>query len=346
MSLDAGREPGAAISEPESDLGKPVPKKSRWRLAAWSGTTAAVGLVVLYLVIASISAHVLTLPRSCPVRLDPSRISTRHEPWSAVCEDGVKLKGWFFPSVSVEAGPRPLIVLVHGLGQSRQSLAGQARGLVELGYNVLLFDLRGHGESDPERISLGHRERRDLRAVLKWAGKHGFPPERTGWVGYSMGGAALLMEAADNPKIRVVAVDSAFGNLPEVLDPQLSVESGLPRFFNPGILFAAAWLFDTPVADLLPAESARKWRDRPLLLIHGEADRLVPKRQAQAIARAAGPTCQTVFVPHACHCGAYKYDPRSYVNRLDQFFREHLAPWTADLCRGDGPGTVQCFAGP
>ena len=52
------------------------------------------------------------------------------------------------------------------MGDSWANMAAIGQGLHKLKYDVLLFDLRGHGVSDPARLSMGRRERRDIQAVL------------------------------------------------------------------------------------------------------------------------------------------------------------------------------------
>ena len=49
-----------------------------------------------------------------------------------------------------------------------------------------------------------------------------------------MGGSTILMEAARNPLIQVAVIDSPYGNLPELLNKELSRHSGLPRLVQPG----------------------------------------------------------------------------------------------------------------
>jgi pimeloyl-ACP methyl ester carboxylesterase len=203
-------------------------------------------------------------------------------------------------------------------------MAGIARDLHRRGYAVLLFDLRGHGQSDPSRLSMGRLERRDLRAALDWARREGYPPGRIGWVGYSLGASTVLMEGAENRDIRAAVLDSPFGNLPELLDRQLAAYSGLPRAFNPGILLAARLAFGVRTDDLVPARAASKWRDRPLLLIHGDADSTVPVRQARQIARAAGPRCRALLIPGVEHVEAYRVNPVGYIANVDRFFRQNL----------------------
>ena len=253
--------------------------------------------------------------------MDPLAVSAEATAWSVKTEDGVTLRGWYHPTPE----RRQLVVIVHGLWSSWDEMAGLGRDLHERGYDVLLFDLRGHGQSDPSRVFMGRRERSDLRAVLKWAESGGFSADRIGWVGFSMGASTLLMEAAQNSRIRVAVLDSAFGNLPELLDGQLSQHSHLPRWFNPGILAAARLAYGVRTDDLIPIRSAKSWGSRPLLLIHGEADMTVPVRQARLLASAAGPTCRTVVLPGIDHVKAYESDPENYVSAVDAFFRRNLS---------------------
>jgi len=289
------------------------------RCLGW-GTPALFGAV--YLGVSLLRAEVLTRPHNHPLRVDPHAVSAEATPWKVRTADGVTLRGWYHPT----GGRRHLVVLVHGMWSSWDELAGLGRDLHARGYDVLLFDLRGHGQSDPSRLFMGRRERGDLRAVLAWAAAQGFESDRIGWVGFSMGGSTVLMEAAHNPDIRVAVLDSPYGNLPELLDGQLARHSNLPRWFNPGILAAARVAYGVRTDDLIPTRSARSWGRRPLLLIHGGADSTVPVRQARLIARAAGPSCQAVVLPGVEHTQAYRTDPEQYVAAVDTFFRHNLAP--------------------
>jgi uncharacterized protein len=205
-------------------------------------------------------------------------------------------------------------------------MAALGRDLHAHGYDVLLFDLRGHGRSDPARLSMGRRERGDLRAVLTWADRQGFSADRIGWVGQSMGASIIVMEAAQNPKIQVAVLDSPYGHLPELLNEQLPKYSRLPSWFNPGILTAAHLAYGIRTDDLIPTRSARLWGRRPLLLIHGEADSIVPVNQAIRLARAAGPSCLTITLPGVEHVQAYEANPRGYVAAVDSFFQRNLSP--------------------
>ena len=274
-----------------------------------------------YAGISTMTAHILTRPNNRPNTTDPYEVSPDVLAWSARTADGLTLRGWYCPTVR----HRRLIVLVHGMGGSRDEMARIGHDLHEEGYDVLLFDLRGHGLSDRSRLYMGGRERVDLRAVLDWANHQGYPSDRVGWLGYSMGASTLLMEAAQNNKIRAAVLDSPFSNLPELLDSQLTRHSHLPKWFNPGILAAARLAFGVRTDNLVPLRSALRWGRRPMLLIHGEADSIVPVAQARQIARAIGPTCQAVILPGVEHVGAYNRGPGRYIAAVDRFFDRNLA---------------------
>ena len=68
----------------------------------------------------------------------------------------------------------------------------RARFLHGAGYTVLLYDSRAHGESDGSRITFGHLESLDARAMLGFL-RRAAPGERLGVIGISRGGAAVLL---------------------------------------------------------------------------------------------------------------------------------------------------------
>ncbi len=282
---------------------------------------AVVLCVVGYVVLSIVIAHILTRPNNRPNGFDPKQISPAITRWSTTTADGLTIRGWYAPTPA----SRRLIVLVHGLGGSLDEMSEIGRDLHARGFGVLVFDLRGHGQSDPSRLYLGSRERGDVRAVLEWATKQGFTPDRIGWLGHSMGGATLIMEGERNPQIQALVIDSAYGNLPKLLDRQLSDSSGLPRWFNPGILLAARLFFGVRTDNLMPVQSIRNWGDRPLFLIHGERDSIVPIGQAHEIIATAGPKCETMILPDVEHVGAYHADPQRYIDAVGGFFDRNLA---------------------
>jgi pimeloyl-ACP methyl ester carboxylesterase len=323
-SGDHGGCPFSARSHDKEEVTMAAECKSR-SLRSAAALILVLGSILvgsLYTGISLFTADRLTRPTNRPLHFDPRRLHPDAEAWSVRTVDGLTLRGWYLPT----ADRRHLIALVHGMWSSWLEMAALGRDLHRHGFDVLLFDLRGHGQSDPSRLYLGRRERADIRAVMDWGRSRGFASDRIGWLGYSMGGSTVLMEAARNPDIQVAVVDSPYGDLPKLLEKELSRHSGLPAWFNPGILLAARFVYGVRTDDLVPIKFARAWGERPLLLIHGESDSIVPVRQARELAQAAGSSCLTMTLPGVDHVQAYDRDPQEYVRVVGRFFDEHLSP--------------------
>jgi pimeloyl-ACP methyl ester carboxylesterase len=111
-------------------------------------------------------------------------------PVAFTAEDGVRLAG---DSRGPEDGP--LVVLLHGGGQTRHAWTRTATRLAGEGYHVVTYDARGHGDSDwsPDGDYALPRHGMDLLAVLRTLG------EPAGLVGASMGGTSSLIAASDAP---------------------------------------------------------------------------------------------------------------------------------------------------
>ena len=162
---------------------------------------------------------------------------------------------------------------------------------------------------------------------MAWAFARGSRHDRIGWLGYSMGGSTVLMEAARNPQIQVAVLDSPYGDLPKLLKTQLQQHSGLPSWFNPGILLAARWVYGVRTDDLVPTRFARGWGERPLLLIHGESDTIVPVSQAKELARAAGRILPDEDAARRrSRPGLSKATRRATCRLSGAFFNDHLSP--------------------
>lgn len=121
--------------------------------------------------------------------------------------DGLTIRGWFIPSP--KQSDRTLIIC-HGLGANRSNFLPYCAVGDELGANVLMFDFRGHGDSDGYTVTFGYREKLDVLAALDFlrAQKPDQAREVFG-LGISMGSSALIHAAAEaQPPFDGVIVDS------------------------------------------------------------------------------------------------------------------------------------------
>ena len=283
-----------------------------------------VGRCLALMLLAATITYVVQVVRWTEIRLHPPRMPLERTPAdvgipsyevvSFVTADGLTLQGWYVPSTNGAA-----VILGHGHMGNRQQLLPEAGILAQVGFGVLLFDWRAHGQSDGDLVTLGYWEKLDLEAALAFlVARPDVDPDRIGALGHSMGGAILAEVAAYTPQIRVVVVEAAFPTFEEVLDHQAGVLPGgrfLARLWGrirTGIALDAVRPVDT-LCDISP---------RPLLLIYGTQDRVVPLGSAQRMLQAACEPKELWLIEGAGHGNPFHWVPEAYERRLIDFFSD------------------------
>lgn len=86
--------------------------------------------------------------------------------------DGVIVPVTYYPAVlesTLEGKEKPTVILVHGAGGDRVSVAPLAQLYLERGWNVLTYDQRGSGDSSDDKVSFGYYEARDVECLVDYA---------------------------------------------------------------------------------------------------------------------------------------------------------------------------------
>jgi uncharacterized protein len=292
-------------------------------------TRVALVLVVLaaglYLGVGALAAHLLSRPERTVPAITPAEVGLSYEEVRFPARtDGVEIAAWWVPA----EGSGRAVVLVHGMNVSRAAeFEGRwvevARGLREAGLAVLLLDMRGHGASADARFSFGLRERRDVAGAVEWLLAQGYRPGAIGVLGISLGGAAAIGAAAETPAIGAVAADATFADVEPVIRRAWPVVSGLPALFWPPTRAMGRVMFGYDLGGSRPADDMARLGARPLLLIHGEADLLVPVENVRVLAARHG-AARVRVVPGADHARSFFADPAEYVRLVSAFFTDAL----------------------
>lgn len=224
------------------------------------------------------------------------------------------------------ASPRARVLLFHGYYANRNQVLDLADGLRARGYDVLMFELRGHGDR-PGPCTVGVLETSDAQAVLRWAAHrqrgHRLP---VGLLGLSLGGAIACQVAAREPSVGAVVVDSIYSRLFPVLARSLWRRYHLPAFPWAWVTWwSLECVLRRRLALLDPVVLAPRLR-QPLLAIQGGEDRRVVPMLGREFYRCwAGPK-ERWFEEQVAHVGMFARHPREYCDRVANFFAQALRP--------------------
>jgi pimeloyl-ACP methyl ester carboxylesterase len=218
--------------------------------------------------------------------------------------------------------PRSAVVIVHGFKGFRQFGAwpSLARAFALAGHAAVNFDFSHNGideqgeftRLDLFRLNTHSRERSELHAVLDAlvSGRlTGYPVPRVGLLGHSRGGAAAILTASEDPRVRALVTLASVGEL----GARWSAEQ------------VAAWrrgedvyVDNARTGQRMPL-SPEYWRDLqnhrvrfdlaaaaarvrvPWLIVHGDQDTTVPLSEAHLLFEAAGDQAELMVLEGADH---------------------------------------------
>lgn len=282
--------------------------------------TISGGIILLMLTSAASALVCWTVthpPRHLPDRTPASVGLAYRDVTFCSREDRLEIKGWLLPAANSDR----VVIMAHGYRNNRLQddvpALSLARELVKAGYNVLMFDFRNCGESAGAITSIGQYEVRDLLGAVDFVRHTPGISRRVALLGFSMGAGTAILAAAGEPAVDAVIADSPFADLEKhlkdkchplgsVLVPELKLLTGLQP------------------ERVAPAKEVSKLASRPLLLVHGEADKVISKVSSEQIWRAAGPAASLWTVPEAGHLKAYAVAGSDYSHRVIGFLDDAL----------------------
>jgi len=280
-------------------------------------------------------------PQQHPPRFSPVDFGLPFEE-TVVGSPGGRLPAWFVPARGGARGPA--VLLVHGWESARDRTLPNIRFLNAAGFHCLTFDVRGHGANPPEELPVSVAEfgadaLAGLRELLA-------RPEvtRAGILGHSLGGVGAILAAADEPRTAAVVSASAPSG-PVFLTRQTFRLARLP--FPDPVAYPLAWLttrvYVRPrghaISELSASRALARYRG-PLMLVHGEADSVVPPANLRRLEHAAtaarkdreASSIETLAIPGGEHSWLYEHETyrRSVAGFLARAFGGPLTPDEAE----------------
>jgi fermentation-respiration switch protein FrsA (DUF1100 family) len=202
---------------------------------------------------------------SRPFDDQPRNHGLAHEDVEPRTKDGERLHGWWMATTA--ASRIGHLIHFHGNAGNISHRLAEAAALTATGFDVLLIDYRGYGRSTgrPHEEGLYHDARAALAAATE---RRGVDPSRIFYLGESLGGAVALALALEHPP-RGLVLQSTFTSVRDMARLHYAV---VPGFLVP---------------DAYPSLRRIEQLRAPLLVIHGEADEIVPFSHGRRLFAAA-----------------------------------------------------------
>ncbi len=222
---------------------------------------------------------------------------------SALMNKPVKLHGLWHAATPAQGRKAPVMLYLHGARWNVTGSAQRIRRMQELGFSVLAVDYRGFGKSDSttptESLAV-----EDARAAWEWLAAR-YPDQPRYIFGHSLGGAIGIALASSVTDEAGTIVEGTFTSIPDVFN---SLKWG--------------WL---PLRGLITQrfDSLKKVAHigSPLLVVHGEQDRLIKPELGRQLFDAAVMPKAFVLVPGGSHHNTNSVGQAQYREALAQLFQ-------------------------
>lgn len=229
--------------------------------------------------------------------------------------ENLTLSGWYIPP---ENGV--VVIMLHGYGGNRTRILPVANMLSEAGYGVLLYDMRGHGESDGRWRSFGWQDVTDVENAIFYLQGLDEVTKIAIW-GYSAGGQVAIRAAAQLNSLGAVIADAPA--IATAQDYQAAYGKNLNFYHASFRDLLASWLFSMDIPRSV-TKSLSMISPRPILLIRGEDDKRIVPAQIEAFYDSANEPKALWIVPHAGHGSTWQADPEAYATRIISFLNDAL----------------------
>ncbi len=263
--------------------------------SAWILVALLVQLVLLVSLWTQLERLFVFFPTS-ELRYTPDQVGLDFEDVYFTTEDGRRLHGWFV------AGSNDTTWLwFHGNG-GNMGYRVEEMALVHwrLGVNQFIFDYRGYGQSAGRPSEQGIY--RDARAALAYLqSRPDVLPEKIVYFGRSIGAAVAVELAASRPPLGLVLVApfTSLGDMATVAYPRLPLRWLVGNRYNSLALLPQVY--------------------RPLLILHGDQDEIVPLSQSERLLQVANLPKALKVLPGAGHNDTYIAGGNVYWDALREF---------------------------
>ena len=208
------------------------------------------------------------------------------------------------------------ILLSHGYTDNRFGSLKYTKMYLDLGFNVIVYDLRGHGENEPTFCTYSARERKDLIVLIQDC-RDRYQPAILGIHGESLGAATAIACLEEKPQIDFVVADCGFSDISNVLKggvKSMHLPEGLVSLASVCARLRYGYSYDM----MRPIDSLAD-NEVPILFIHGAEDSFILPENSERMEKETKGYSELHLIPEATHAASVLTAPAEYKEIVAAF---------------------------
>ena len=218
--------------------------------------------------------------------------------------------------------PKKFVICMHGHTSMRGGQIKYAYAFYRLGYSLVFFDHRSHGENERDYVTMGYREHQDALEVIRQVREKFGNDIELGLFGCSMGGATALMCLKELNDLSFVVSDCAFACLKQLVKGFCKIHKSPAWMFLPWTNLFLKMNYHFSFKDASAKEAVKVNTEVPVLIIHGDSDGFVfPINATILYNNSASKRKKLVFFEGADHCGSVSKDKEKYYKVIEEFIK-------------------------
>ncbi len=237
-------------------------------------------------------------------------------------DDGLNLVADYY---NVNSDSHKYAILVHGYSGNRTHMKTYGLYYAEQNYNILMPDLRSHGDSEGTYIGMGWLDKADM---LKWIDYiiSMDPEAQIVLHGVSMGGATVLMTSGEDlpDNVKAIVDDCGYTSVWDIFADEMEYLFNLPEF---PFLYSASFFANIRAGyDFKDASSIEQVRKTtlPIFFAHGSVDNFVHTDMVYELYDVCPTDKELYVVEGAGHGQAMYYDPDTYFDKVFSFIGKYV----------------------
>ncbi len=212
------------------------------------------------------------------------------------------------------------MILTHGYSDNRFGMLKYARIYMDLGYNCVIYDIRGHGVNEATFTTYGIRESEDLRCMIADTRKRYPDISQLGLHGESLGAATTATVMKFKPEVDFAVCDCGFADIDNVI--RGGAKAGhMPGFFADLADFGSRIRYHYSLKKMRPIDSLDD-NEIPMLFIHGAADTFILPSNSKRMAERTKGYSEFYTIPGAGHAKSVLTDYDQYAAYVTEFLKK------------------------